>query len=85
MLSTCRNRAGKNSVACYSIAVSEGEFYVGSFVLQQFIECQYQRRLVSVAIIHVILTCYIQDRKKHLKNEQRSRDAAAKKELIQVE
>ena len=34
--------------------------------------------MVSLFYIH-------KDRKKHLKNEQRSRDAAAKKELIQVE
>ena len=29
--------------------------------------------------------CYIKDRKKHFKNEQISKDAAAKKDLIQVE
>ena len=36
------------------------------------------------AVCHVLLG-YIVRPEKHLKNEQRSRDAAAKKELIQVE
>ena len=38
--------------------------------------------------IHQVLYCgteYSYKNEKHLKNEQRSRDAAAKKELIQVE